>query len=362
MALYWPEKKVALQIDDDPRAEPFDGPDDWTVIHTNCKEMSDYGSMNAVIGKVYAAMGLEMPTDYDNTRQRFLFELLQDGLDEDPDPYSPRNRYQGDAKETLDLSNWKGPIPDGSLRNMGDGRTMSTPEFHFLRKASQLKLTQLVQLGMELCGLYGTDHLEDPRNYTLYEGPVTDVPAMRQYLRGARRCKGYREAMRALNYVAEGSSSPMATYITLLLTLPKNYGGYDMFRPQLSVCLDGHAMGLGTAPAEDGPYEHYDLCWPRYHTAVQFVGDTRPTPRELRALTSPDVGDMYVVCLTMDEVADEEAFDQAARLIAQKIGFEPPRDTAAFAAARDRLRQDLVFPDFDNMRSTSEDMHCHELA
>ena len=51
MALYWPEQKVALQIDDDPLALPYDGPDDWTVIHTTVDQVADFDSFIAVTDK-----------------------------------------------------------------------------------------------------------------------------------------------------------------------------------------------------------------------------------------------------------------------------------------------------------------------
>ena len=45
MALYWPSKKVALDIVDDPGRKPFDGDEDeWTVVRVTCAELEDYGS------------------------------------------------------------------------------------------------------------------------------------------------------------------------------------------------------------------------------------------------------------------------------------------------------------------------------
>jgi hypothetical protein len=362
MALYWPEQKVALQIDDDPLAQPFDGPGDWTVIHATVEQMADFDSFTDVATQVYDALGAPLPPQSEAGARRKLFETLSaNTADEYPGVYPYKPMYQGETSEQLNLSSWK-KIPKGSMRDMGNGVSMSTPEFHYLRKASDLKVTQLAQLGMELCGFYGTDHQTDPRDYRMYETTVTDVDELRHYLRDARGLPGYKNAMKALNYVVEEASSPVATYMTLLLTLPRHLGGYDLFRPQLSFHVDARIVGAGQAPAADGPYEEYDLCWPRQGVVAQFVGNTPPTPRERRALAAPDLLDMFVVCLTLSQIADEGAFDEAARLIANKIGCEVPPDDASFRSARAQLREDLVFPHYDHMRAMSEDWHCHNLV
>lgn len=41
MALYWPEARVALEIVDDPASKPYEGPDDWTVLHVTCADIYD---------------------------------------------------------------------------------------------------------------------------------------------------------------------------------------------------------------------------------------------------------------------------------------------------------------------------------
>ena len=366
MALYWPEQKVALQIDDDPLALPYDGPDDWTVIHTTVDQVADFDSFIAVTDNLTEALGSPFLPSSDARLQRQVYEFLMARIaDEYPGVYPYKPKYQGettDNPEILDLSDWKEHLPKGSLRDIGNGVSMSTPEFHFLRMAPKLKLSQLIQLGMELCGTYGTDHMESPRDYRLYETPVTDVDQLRSYLRDARDVEGYRAALKALNYVVEESPSPAATYITMLLTLPRHMGGYDLFRPQLSFGVDARFGGMGMAPSADGPYELYDLCWARQGVVVQFVGDQPPTPRERRGLAAPDLVDMFVVCLTISQIADDGAFDEAARLIADKLGYPVPPEDETFRAARAQLREDLTFPDYDHMCSMSEDWHCHKLV
>ena len=54
MALYWPEQGVALEIVDDPLAEPFDraAHPGVRVIQTTCDELADLDRCNRVMTRV----------------------------------------------------------------------------------------------------------------------------------------------------------------------------------------------------------------------------------------------------------------------------------------------------------------------
>lgn len=353
MALYWPDQKVALQIDDDPAAEPFEGPDDWTVIHTNVATLDDFDAFDELMARVAQAIG-EEPRRADRDRRRRLFDELTAHLEGAPDDA----HLIVDAK-TGDIDNWDDPVPGGSFELLPSGVRMCTPEFHYLREARVRTLSQQIQLAFELCGTYGTDHLNDERLYRMYDEPVTSVAELRNYLGGARDLVGYRQAMEALNYAAEGAASPVVSYLAILLTLPRDMGGYDLYRPQLSTYYV-NPLTLERAPTDEGRYEGYDLCWLRQGVALQFVGDEVPSARERRALEAPGVADVYVICVTLRQMRDAEAFEEAARLLAERLGTPLPPSDAAFVEARDRLRKELRFPHYDRMRAMAEDWHWHE--
>lgn len=356
MALYWPQQKVALQIDDDPAAKPYEGPADWQVFHTTMAAMDDFDSFDELMKSLADALGKPQQWSRHSAERKRLFDFLMHAescpLPEEEDIHTILDLKTGDVEE------WDQDVPEGSFEALGNGLTMSTPEFYYLREARRRPLLQTIQLAYELCGLYGTDHLENARLYRMYSEPVTSVDDLRVYLGGARGLDGYRHAMQALNYVAEGSLSPAASYLSILLTLPRSLGGYDLFRPKLGVRVVD-PLSEESAPTEEGRYEAYDLCWPRQGVALQFVGEELPDARERRALEAPGFADMYVVCVTSRQMADPEAFDVAAQLLAEHLGTPLPPADAAFVAARNQARRDLAFPEYDHMRSMVEDWHWH---
>lgn len=357
MALYWPDQKVALQIDDDPAAAPYEGPDDWTVIHATKAMLEDFGSFEDLMRRLALAVG-ETPASEEGLEGRHrLFEALLRRMD-DADDDGP---IIVDT-DTGEVTSWDEQVPEGSFVELaGNGFCMSTPEFFFLREARSRTLAQLVQLGYELCGLYSTGRPGQEGSYRLYPDPVTSVAELRRYLGGARDLHGYHRAMEALNYVTEGAGSPASGYLSILLTLPRNLGGYDLWQPKLSTRLVS-PLTFERAPTEEGRFEAYDLCWPRQNVALQFVGDAAPSSRDRRALEAPGVADIFVVCVTSRQMEDAEAFEEAARLLAEHLGTPLPASSDAFVKARDALRQELAFPRFDHMREMAEDWHWHEVA
>lgn len=63
MALYWPDKKVALDIVDDPGRPPLTVfEDDWTVVHVTSKELEDYHSFRLVMERLAELVGTSRPS------------------------------------------------------------------------------------------------------------------------------------------------------------------------------------------------------------------------------------------------------------------------------------------------------------
>lgn len=398
MALVWSKEKVALQIDDDPTSEPFCGPDDWTVIHVTTDQLGSFEGCQEVVDHLSRALGAglspdgdgclpdadempwrlgamgtlglpwEVPVPSDDLEEALggaCFGALGDagGDTLDDTGFGALGDAEADPSEDWpeERVDWDDRLPEGSVRIIR-GRRMSTPEFLYLRRASQLGPSRLAQLGMELCGLYATDHLDDPRSYRVFGESVCTIRGLRAYLRGARGLAGYDQAMDSLAYVAEGSHSPMASYLFLLLTLPREMGGYGLDRPMIGVDYQLTETDAPDAPSTEGPYEAYDLCWPDKGVALQYVGETPPSWRDLRSLTVPGLLDLKVVCVTRSQVASVAAFDEAVRALCRHLGAEVPNETLDFIVARASLRDELEFPSYDHMCATARDAHCHELV
>ena len=59
MALYWPDQKVALEIIDDPLAEPIDQEmcKGWSVLRVTCKQMDDLDQFRDVQDQLADLLG-----------------------------------------------------------------------------------------------------------------------------------------------------------------------------------------------------------------------------------------------------------------------------------------------------------------
>ncbi len=80
MALYWPEQGVALEIVDDPQAEPFDraAHPGVRVIQTTCDELADFDRLSRLMARVARELGAAQPpcTPGLPARRRALHEML----------------------------------------------------------------------------------------------------------------------------------------------------------------------------------------------------------------------------------------------------------------------------------------------
>lgn len=354
MALCWDEKKIALEIDDDLLSAPFEPEEGWEVIHVTTNELCCYESFNRIMKRLHTLLGDDNPEeDY----PRDLFEFAREHVD------SVR-RYSTWATKRLypyEDQDWEGEVPPDSLVTLKDGKSYATPEFKFLMSAATEPFARTVQLGLELCGCYATDHNQASKEYMLLGVPYCTLQGLRDYLRGARECIGYEQAMEALSYVVENALSPMDTYLIACLCLPPELGGYDLMRPEAGGYCDNEEDGMGRAPSEEGPFLAYDLCWPWCRVVLQYVGKRTPTERERRSLAVKQTYDLDPICVTTREVRDPEAFEQAALLLASKLGTTIPEADDTFLAARSKLRAELDFPNYDHMALTYMNAHFHEM-
>ncbi len=80
MAHLWPEQGVALEIVDDPLAEPFDraAHPGVRVIQTTCDELADFDRLSRLMARVARELGAAQPpcTPGLPARRRALHEML----------------------------------------------------------------------------------------------------------------------------------------------------------------------------------------------------------------------------------------------------------------------------------------------
>lgn len=79
MALYWPDRGVALEVVDDPTSTPFLGDEDVEVMQVTSEELEDPDEFDAFVEQLADMLGEEVPDDFDDDRQkeRWLRSLIQ---------------------------------------------------------------------------------------------------------------------------------------------------------------------------------------------------------------------------------------------------------------------------------------------
>lgn len=162
---------------------------------------------------------------------------------------------------------WVAALPPGSFLHLSDEVRLSSAEFLFLQMAAVLSFVDLLLLGYSLCGTYQPANIS--RGF-IHRPPLTNVDRLRRYLRNvAPGTRGLKKALSAVDYIVDGSNSPMETRSVLQLVLPASLGGFGLPLPQMNqrVDFDNQAQKLSKMP-----YCVVDAMWPQAKYALEYLG------------------------------------------------------------------------------------------
>ena len=240
---------------------------------------------------------------------------------------------------------WGGALPKGAFRKVQRDAYVSSPEFLFLQMACVLDPVSLVELGMELCGTYRRNAVNDQ---TVYDQPILTTPRrIEGFLNRAGSVHGGNQARQALKYVVPNSASPLETIVYLLLCLPRRLGGYAFPTPKLNATIKlgkwgrRHTLRRSSVP---------DLYWQDEKTDLECHGkmhelEERRTEDSMRRKALERMG-VEVIELTYDEVKDPKLFRATVRRLAKKLGVRlRARSENGFAEREEALR-DRLFPKY----------------
>ena len=241
---------------------------------------------------------------------------------------------------------WTIGLPEGAFHGWGDFR-ISSPEFLFLQMASELSVVQLVALGCELCGLYilvpkGTMLPGAFDEHPTRVAPLTNIARIKAFLDDAGAARGVAKARRALQYVAEGSRSPMETRTYLQLCLPPLLGGYGLPRAELNyeIKFDEDARKVSGMRRGWG-----DICWPKAHLDVEYNGDVHGGVSKMRHDAGRSLGiermGWRVMTLTSTQVCRIDKFEVVAGEVASRVGHRLRSGVLGETQARQALHDDL---------------------
>ena len=123
------------------------------------------------------------------------------------------------------------PLPSNAFITYSSSVAIASPEYCFLRLATELPLPSLAKLGCMLCGSFVFD--EDG---SLVERVcrATTARRLKTFVKKAAGVRGVKKAMRALSWVRDGAASPAEVDAMLLLCLPLQLGGYSFELPELN--------------------------------------------------------------------------------------------------------------------------------
>jgi len=244
---------------------------------------------------------------------------------------------------------------------------MSSPEFCFFQMADEYPLGKFIALGLELCGSYSLpgnvsagleqvssadrgasgqlSHSHIAAEQTLYElPPLTNKRKLKAFTARMEGRPGYNQAIKALNYIADDSASPMETILVILLTLPYRDGGYGLPMPELNGRI---YPGKGIRKFSGREFYRGDLLWREAGVVAEYNSDLEHASPESIAKDAIRRSDLelcgfYEVTVTKRQIKNVGLFDNVARQAAAKIGKRLRYKDPEFSRARDELRGVLL--------------------
>lgn len=224
-----------------------------------------------------------------------------------------------------------GGLPAGALCHLAPGVVVASPEFCYLQ-AGQEGIERAAAVGMELCGAYG--RIDGARGFTDRQ-PISTLDRLQRFIAGAKGFNGIKAARQALDYVLEGSRSPLETKAALLLTFPTSLGGYGLPKPTCNHVIV--PQGSERAVFQE-PYYVADLCWENERVTVEcdsyaYHASREQLDHDARKRNSLTAAGWSCISATSAQLEGFD-LDVLARQLCQllKIPFNQPE-----AALRDRL-------------------------
>lgn len=221
------------------------------------------------------------------------------------------------------------PLPDGSFVDAGDGLYVGSPELCFFQMAGEYPLARLIALGIELCGSYslpGTasggagQAASDQSPYNL--PTLTTKRKLKAFVARMEGRPGYRNAIKALGYIADCSASPMETILFILLVLPYRYGGYGLPVPELNGRIDPEK---GEKQFTGRSFYRGDLLWreakviAEYNSDLEHADPVKIAEDAIRR-SNLDICGFQEVTVTKNQIKNLDLLDKVARQIAVRTG------------------------------------------
>lgn len=233
-------------------------------------------------------------------------------------------------------------LPENAFHQLTDHICIASPELCLLESANKLSLLRLIELCMELCGKYALVP-ETQRGYISRNYQLASTESIDRFLRGISHIHGVKKLRRAVQFVCDGSRSPMETREYLLTCLPKRLGGYGLPPATLNARINLNSAERRVAKRQ---YLECDECWPDQQVIVEYDGHDDHESRENRARDAAKRNILIsrgydVFTVTGKQICDVHAFDKVIRDISCRIGFRLKDFPTDWEQRHSILRQEL---------------------
>jgi len=174
-------------------------------------------------------------------------------------------RTRGKKYRTRELSR---ALPADAIVRVNPSLYFVCPELIVAQMAPSLSAMQLAKLIMELCGSYSLSPTADRHSKAKYQlEPVTSLERIKRYAKLTKVRGGAKTLREALSYALEGSASPGETVLALMMSLPRESGGYGFAKPALNASLTVPNEHIGRV---GGTKYSLDAFWQEAYTDLEY--------------------------------------------------------------------------------------------
>jgi hypothetical protein len=246
-----------------------------------------------------------------------------------------------ESSETIRHHARSAPSRSRTFFRIADDVYVCSVEFAFMQVAERMDLIDLIRLGYELCGTYSMRHGTQDG---FHQRPsLTTVRKLKAYAVGSPRAHGRTKALRAVQYIHQGSASPAETRLAMNLLLPYRLGGFNLPHATLNKMLE---LSPEERKLAQRRFLVCDVYWDKarlgleYDSDAHHVGAAKISADAIRrnALT---VGGTTVITITRAQYNNSILFAETARSIAKMLGTHVRPRCADFEAKQRILRETL---------------------
>lgn len=237
---------------------------------------------------------------------------------------------------------WSGPLSDGLVVGVDHGVYVCSPEVVLMQLAHSIGLYRALALAMELCGSYSV--LENGS----CAWDVASLMSVRRIQKLVGLSAGYagvRTMRRVCCFALDNSASPRETALAIMLSLPRDFGGYGCGKPKLNA-----EVPLSAEASRECQRSKLvaDLLFDEADLDVEYQGREWHEKYEDRLSDESRQNALMMMgksCLfvSKEQLSSEIRMEGIANLIRKRLGLAPFRKklTPAMALRRAQMMSDL---------------------